>query len=172
MNDSMKQSGSFSRRQFLATAAGLLLTGAADAEDAPAPPPEPIIDIHQHTNYSFRTDEHLLAHQKAMGVSQTILLPAGSLYGLEVHATGNQAVHDFAKAHPGKYVCFANEVAGLPGARVEIERWLKQGALGIGEQKFQVECDSPAIVEIAEIARDYRVPVLLHFQHNKWQHAL
>ncbi|HWF17888.1 MAG TPA: amidohydrolase, partial [Verrucomicrobiae bacterium] len=133
---------SLSRREFLATTSLMLLAMAAGAVDASTP--DPIIDIHQHTNYSYRTDEQLLAHQRAMGVSQTILLPAGALYHLEANATGNQACYDFALNHPGEYVFFANEVAGLPGARAEISKWLKRGALGIGEQKFQVDCDSPA----------------------------
>ncbi len=29
---------------------------------------EPVIDIHQHTHYSGRSDELLLAHQKVMGI--------------------------------------------------------------------------------------------------------
>ena len=30
---------------------------------------EPIIGVHQHTNYSGRTDEHLIAHEQALSVS-------------------------------------------------------------------------------------------------------
>ena len=72
-------SHSISRRQFLATS--LLLAGIGNATSRErTPEPEPIIDIHQHTNYSFRTDEQLLAHQRAMGVTKTILLPAGAFY--------------------------------------------------------------------------------------------
>ena len=66
------------RRNFLAsTLSGsvVALTSFARAEDAAA---EPIIDIHQHTNYRERTSAQLIAHQQAMGVTQTILLPAGS----------------------------------------------------------------------------------------------
>ena len=168
MSDLKKHPRSHSRREFLGASSLMLLAAATGAAEVSAAPPEPIIDIHQHTNYSFRTDERLLAHQRAMGVSQTILLPAGSLYGLEANCTGNQAAYDFVLNHPGEYRRFANEVAGLPGARAEIERWLANGALGIGEQKFRVDCDSPAIVEIAEIARDHRAPVLLHFQHDRY----
>ena len=39
---------------------------------------EPIIDIHQHLNYADRTDAHFLQHQRHMGVTQTVLLPAGT----------------------------------------------------------------------------------------------
>ncbi len=157
------------RREFLTASSLLALATAAGAADVPAPKPEPIIDIHQHTNYSFRTDEQLLAHQRAMGVTQTILLPAGSLYHLEANATGNQACYDFALNHPkGEFVYAANEVAGLPGCRAELEKWLKKGAVAIAEVKFQVDCDSPGIVEVAEVAQEFNVPVLLHFQHNKY----
>ena len=38
---------------------------------------EPIIDIHQHLGYSGRPDDVLLAHQRALGATTTILLPAG-----------------------------------------------------------------------------------------------
>src|SRR5437868_13731208 len=68
------------RRQILASTALLLASARiTGAQGQPATEPaEPIIDIHQHTNYSGRTDEQLLHHQKAMGVTQTILLPAGT----------------------------------------------------------------------------------------------
>src|SRR5882724_4368533 len=69
-----------SRRDLIATAVALVcprLLLAADTQPATAPA-DPIIDIHQHTNYSGRTDDQLLRHQRAMGVTQTILLPAGS----------------------------------------------------------------------------------------------
>ena len=36
----------------------------------------------------------------------------------------------------------------------------------VGEQKFRVDCDSPHMVRIAELARDYKVPVILHFEHD------
>ena len=156
------------RRQFLASSSVLLLA-ATHGADVLAETPEPIIDIHQHSNYSFRTDEQLLSHQRNMGVTQTILLPAGSLYHLEANATGDQACYDFVLNHPGgEFVFASNEVAGLPGARAELQKWLKKGAVGIGEQKFQVDCDSPAIEEVAEVAQEFKVPVLLHFQHNKY----
>ena len=60
--------GMISRRGFVAALASPLL----------AQTPEPIIDIHQHTNYLGRANEDLILHQRTMGVTQTILLPAGS----------------------------------------------------------------------------------------------
>src|SRR5438132_559531 len=66
------------RRTFLAAAATPLVPAA-----------EPIIDIHQHTTYSGRSDDDLVAHQQTMGVTKTVLLPAGSKYGLAAGAGGN-----------------------------------------------------------------------------------
>ncbi len=60
---------------------------------------EPIIDIHQHTQYSGRSDGELIAHQRTMGISQTVLLPAGSKYGLAVDAGGNDTVVGLAKQY-------------------------------------------------------------------------
>lgn len=165
-----------SRRDFLA--AGSLMVagaalGAAEAE------PEPVIDIHQHTGYSGRTDAQLLAHQSAMGVTTTILLPAGrpvdrpsthggKSNGLAAQCGGNDTVVALAGAHPGQYRFFANEVADLPEAKAEISSYLKRGALGIGEQKFGVDCDSDSIRALAELAQEFGVPILLHFQHNTY----
>ena len=78
-----------SRRDFLAASALLLLAAATHRAESADAGSEPIIDIHQHTNYSGRTDEQLIAHQRAMGVSQTILLPAGRPVARPLTHNGN-----------------------------------------------------------------------------------
>jgi predicted TIM-barrel fold metal-dependent hydrolase len=42
------------------------------------------------------------------------------------------------------------------------------GAIGIGEQKFPVDSDSKHIHLIADIAQEFDVPVLLHFEHETY----
>ncbi|MDQ6700490.1 MAG: amidohydrolase [Acidobacteriota bacterium] len=148
---------SFSRRSFLGMA------GAALANAA-----EPVIDIHQHTNYAGRTNEQLLAHQHTMGVAKSVLLPAGSRYGLAAGAGGNDTVVALAKQYPEEFVVFANELPDIPQTKQVIEKYLKAGAVGIGEQKFHVDCDSKHMQLIANIAREYNVPVLMHFQHETY----
>jgi predicted TIM-barrel fold metal-dependent hydrolase len=170
------------RRQFIASSAGLVLAAGC----RPSPPPEehpapvvPIIDIHQHTGYHGRTDQQLLAHQVAMGVTQTMLLPAGKYVqrpsthnglsnGLAAHIGVTQVAYELAGKYPGQYFFFANEVPDLPEARQNIEKYLKLGAFGIGEQKFNVDCDSAEMNGIAEIAQEYRVPILMHIQHDTY----
>jgi hypothetical protein len=72
-----------------------------------------------------RTDEQLFAHQKAMGVNRTVLLPAGSevqrasthqgsANGLQGTCGGNESCERLAKAHPDHFVFGANEVPISP----------------------------------------------------------
>jgi len=149
---------SFSRRAFFG-----LIPAAALAQGA-----EPVLDIHQHTNYSGRTDDELIAHQRAMGITKTILLPAGSKYGLAAGCGGNDTVVALAKAYPEKFLFFANELPDIPQTKSVLDKFLKAGAIGIGEQKFHVECDSKAMQLVADIARHHAVPVLMHFQYKTY----
>jgi predicted TIM-barrel fold metal-dependent hydrolase len=172
-----------SRREFLGASAALLAAGPQEAE--------PIIDIHQHTGYGGkrdktgkvvdpgRTDAQLLAHQKSMGVTRTVLLPSGSevlrasthqgsANGLQGTCTGNEACEKLAKAHPDHFVFGANEVPDLPGAPEVVEKYLKAGAVVIGEQKFGVACDSPEMEKLYALAEAHRVPILMHWQHTTY----
>lgn len=144
---------------------------------------EPIIDIHQHTDYSGRKNDLLIPHQRAMGVTKSILLPAGrplsygSTYygfsnGLQAKATGNEVCYQFAKDHPDEFIFGANEVPDMPGAVQEIEKYLKLGAPVIGELKFGLDCDSSAMQNIYELAQTYKVPVLMHWQHNIYNRGI
>jgi uncharacterized protein len=148
-----------SRREFLVALAAAPLA----AQTA-----EPIIDIHQHTNYTGRTDEELIRHQREMGVAKTVLLPAGSKYGLAAECGGNDTVVTIARRLPKEYAFFANELPDITEAKPVIEKFLKAGAIGIGEQKFPVDADSAHIEKIAKIAEEHGVPVLMHFEYEKY----
>lgn len=174
------------RRNFLkqsaatATAAAIPIPGNTETG---APAPAPVIDIHQHTNYAGRTDAQMLQHQKTMGITRTILLPAGvpaelasthegRSNGLAARIWGNSSACRLARAFPDFYSFFANEVPDMPGAVAEIEKYLNLGAIGIGEQKFNIDVDSRQMHEIFSLARAYRVPVLIHFQHAMYNHGI
>ncbi len=172
----MRKQSQLTRRKFLGASTAMVVAATCrdtrgqekSAREVEAPDAIEIIDIHQHTNYSGRTDEALVAHQRAMGITLTVLLPAGRKYGLAAECGGNQTVVDLARKHPKEFVYFANELPDIPEAKEEIEKYLDLGAIGIGEQKFPVECDSPHIEKIAAIAQERGVPVLLHFQHEAY----
>ena len=170
-----------SRRAFVtstvALAAGCATTRKPDDVD-----PNAIIDIHQHTNYSGRSDEQLLSHQSHMGVTITLLLPAGhpvstdtthngKSNGLAAECGPNETCYRIAQEDPTHYRFYANEVPDVDGARQEIEKYLKLGAVGIGEQKFNVDVESKPIEMVIDLAKEYRVPVLMHFQHGMYNHG-
>jgi predicted TIM-barrel fold metal-dependent hydrolase len=171
-----------SRRQFIQTsalwAAGAVVSGCKTSN----PAPEPIFDIHQHLGYSGRVDDVLLAHQCSMGITKTVLLPAGrpmnsasthetNSNGLEANCLGNEDCYQFVRAHSGSYGFGANEVPDAPDAIKEIEKYLKRGAVIIAEQKFGVECDSPEMQRIYHLAADYGVPVLMHWQYQRFNYG-
>jgi predicted TIM-barrel fold metal-dependent hydrolase len=179
------------RRDFLGASAWTLAGCTLARNSEPGQDAEPIIDIHQHTNYggkrdkewnvldSGRTHEQLIAHQKAMGVTRTVLLPAGSFVrqasthqgranGLDGTCSGSEACRQLAKEHPEEFVSGANEVPDLSGALETIEKYLKAGAVVIGEQKFGVACDAPEMQKLYALAEAYRVPVLMHWQHTTY----
>ena len=174
----------WSRREFL-TASGAVLVGlpvrgvGAAARSAQT---EPVIDIHQHLGYAGRSDAGLIAHQRAMGATTTILLPAGRPVntpsthdgfsnGLQAKCLGNDACVEFARAHSPEYRFGANDVPDIDGAVQEIERGLKRGAVVIAEQKFGVECDSPAMQRIDDLAQASGVPVLMHWQFEMYNYG-
>jgi predicted TIM-barrel fold metal-dependent hydrolase len=171
------------RRDFLTTSA-LALIGATSRSYAAAAQSivDPIIDIHQHLGYVGRPDDVLLAHQRAIGATMTILLPAGRpatgpsthggiANGLQAQALGNEACYQFVQAHRNTYLFGANDVPDLENATQEIERYLKRGAKMIAEQKFGVECDSPEMQKIYALARKYDVPLLMHWQFKMYNYG-
>jgi predicted TIM-barrel fold metal-dependent hydrolase len=171
-----------SRREFLSVSAAAALGLAAPIDADAQDPPEPIIDIHQHLGYSGRSDEAFLAHQQRMGIARTILLPAGrpvstpsthdgKSNGLDAQALGNEACYEFARRHGRAFMFAANEVPDIPEAAKEIESYLKRGGVAIAEQKFGVDCDSPVMQRIYDIARAHRVPVLMHWQHAMYNYG-
>ncbi len=167
-----------SRRAFLSAAALTVLGPAATASAAD----EPIIDIHQHLGYSGRPDDVLVRHQLAMGITTTILLPAGRRVntpsthdgvsnGLQAQCLGNEACREFARRHSHQFRFGANEVPDVEGVTREIARYLKLGGLVIAEQKFGVECDSKEMQAIYSLAAEHRVPVLMHWQFEMYNYG-
>jgi predicted TIM-barrel fold metal-dependent hydrolase len=168
------------RRDFLrvssAALVGLALRGEAAAQS------EPVIDIHQHVGYNGRPDDVLLAHQRTMGATTTILLPAGrsvsrpsthdgAANGLQAKALGNEACRRFAGQYPGAFRFAANEVPDVGGALQEIKKYVELGGVAIAEQKFGVDCDAPEMQRIYELAGALQVPVLMHWQAGMYNYG-
>jgi len=178
----------FSRRRFIATT-GVILAGASvnlkasKVAGEETNVDESIIDIHQHIHYVSRKDDQLIDHQKAMGVTTSILLPAGRPVnspsthegisnGLQAEVGGNAETYLFVKEHAKQFRFGACAVPDLPDALFDIEKYIKLGAVVIGELKFGVECDSPEMQKIYQLAQEYDVPVLMHWQPKMYSYGI
>lgn len=183
----------YTRREFIRksslTATGVVvgtglapLLGCTSEERGGLGVDEPVIDIHQHTDYGGRTHPELIAHQRSMGVNKTILLPAGrpvrteathfgESNGLAAGCSGNRVCYELAREHPDLFLFGVNEVPGLPDTVKELETYLDLGAKVIGESKFGLACDSAEMQEIYEVAQTWGVPVLMHWQYERYNHG-
>ncbi len=143
---------------------------------------EPIIDIHQHQYYKGRTVQQLVAHQRIMGVTTTVILPSARAFDrkpdgnhldpLRAKMAGNEAAVGMVSEWPKEFVRFANELPTLSAGLKTIENYLRNGGLGIGESKFAIDCDSSHIERLAEVAQSFNVPVLMHFQHAAYNKGI
>ena len=161
------------RREFLAASvAGLASTVCLGYQDD-----RPLLDFHQHSLYTGRSHEQLLAHQRLHGVTRTVLLP---IEGWTIQG-GSSAVTDWdlvvggnrdcalVEGHdPDKFLRFASSDASLSRALDVIRGNLRRGAVGIGEMKYPVAVDAPEMHRVYKLAEEMRVPVLLHFEHDMY----
>ncbi len=169
-----------SRRKFLQTTAalgyGVCVSGFAAANSFEE---EPIIDIHQHLHYHGRSDDDLIRHQASMGVTTSILLPAGTPVNrastnfgasnwLEAQVSGNEQAFGFSQKNPGRFLFGVSEVPDLDNAHKTIRGYLEKGACIIGELKFAVDCNSSYMHKIYELAAVFNVPVLMHWQFERF----
>src|SRR5262249_50290141 len=99
-----------------------------------------VLDIHLH----LRPDgESNVAHINGSGVTKAVLL------------TRVQSVDQsraLADKHPGRFVWFVSADAQKPESAVLLTRAVKDGALGLGEIKNQVECDGPEMKRMYALA--------------------
>jgi predicted TIM-barrel fold metal-dependent hydrolase len=111
----------------------------------------PVLDIHLH----LRPDgESNVAHIDGSGVTRAVLL------------TRVQSV-DQAKAlaekHHGRFVWFVSADVTKPESASLLTKAVKDGALGLGEIKYQVQCDGPEMKRMYALAADLNVPIQIHF---------
>lgn len=99
-----------------------------------------------------RTEEQFLAHQKAINAIGSVILG------------GNDFEYGFIKKDPARYVRFASAQSAAGDRAGSIERALKNGARGIGELRYEGE--TPFTTAVIELARDFAVPILFHFQES------
>lgn len=155
------------RRSFLGAAA--LAAGCSPRAEQPpdgAPAAEPILDLHLHARHLGRTHQQLVAHQKALAVTQSVFLP-GAGWLLE-RIGGNDECAQLVAADEASFLWFANADPAMPDAVETLSNWCDRGAIGIGEQKFKLPLDSPEMRGIFDLAKERNLPVLIHFEHGNY----
>lgn len=136
---------------------------------------EPILDIHQHTNYVVqgsrrRTDQELVAHQIYHHVTTTIL--QGGSGWLLSEIGDNLSCASLERDYPDLFVRFACADPAESLALDVLRGNIKRGAIGFGELKFPVAVDSPEMDRIYKLAEELRVPLLIHFQYETYDTGL
>jgi predicted TIM-barrel fold metal-dependent hydrolase len=137
------------RRQFISVAAAASATSLLAQQTYEWG--GPVLDIHLH----LRPDgESNFAHIEGSGVTRAVLL------------TRVQAV-DQAKAlaekHRGRFVWFVSADVTKPESAGLLTKAVKDGALGLGEIKYQVQCDGPEMKRLYALAAELNVPIQIHF---------
>ena len=142
------------RRTFLQSAL-VLAAGSRQlgAQSAAAPLwGGPVLDIHHHLR---PTMDGNVNHCDGAGVTKAVLL---SNVNAEDHAKEVMA------AYPGRFVRFASVDVRQPDAIVRLGNAVRNGAIGLGEIKSQVEAAGPEMQRVYALAAELGVPVTIHFQ--------
>ena len=128
-----------------------------------------MIDFHQHIGHVGRTVEHVLAHQDAHGVRQSVLLPIdGTSTRLERFPSAEAL--DEARQYPDRLIPFFH-VDPLRTRCLELmRRGHAQGAKGFGEHKVRLPVDAPESLAIYGLCAELGWPVLLHFEYGVYNY--
>lgn len=130
-----------------------------------------MIDFHQHIGHFGRTVEHVLAHQDAHGVRQSVLLPIDGTATAAERWPSAEAL-DEATVHPDRLIPFFHVDPRRPGALERMRRAHRMGARGFGEHKVPLPVDAPESLAIYRLCADLGWPVLLHFEYGMYNYNL
>jgi predicted TIM-barrel fold metal-dependent hydrolase len=145
------------RRRFIRSAFAAAAISGLEAE---SPWGSPVLDIHLHPR---RDGSQEIDHLEGSGVRKAVLLPGAE--------SGERALAVMAK-YPDRFVRFTNADVRTPGSPNLIRAGLKGGATGIGELKYPVQVDGPEMRRLYDIAAEFRVPVLIHFEEGGFNSGL
>jgi predicted TIM-barrel fold metal-dependent hydrolase len=137
------------RRQFLgaAAAASAVSLSAQNSYEWGGP----VLDIHLH----LRSDgESNFAHIEGSGVTRAVLL---------TRVQDVDRSKALAEKHPGRFVWFVSADVTKPESAGLLTKAVQNGALGLGEIKYQVQCDGPEMKRMYALAAELKVPIQIHF---------
>lgn len=164
------------RRQFLAQALAAatvpaLAKAAVNRPEAHAKG-GPYIDVHTHIGTTWNGDEPLTPdgllrwmdeHNIAKAVILPLVSPESSSY-LNLTEPALAA----SKAHPDRLIAFCcidprtSYQGGREGLRGMLQKYVDQGAKGLGEHKVGLPIGHPKTMALYEVCDDLKLPVLFH----------
>jgi len=151
------------RREFLAGAGAALVP--LRAEEA-----APVFDIHCHPPFPGHSEGWILRHQRALGIQTSVLLPINSAAAhtgvLPSFNIAKGSAIRMATEYPNEFVAFTLVDPRRSDAARTLRREFGAGARGIGELEFPIDCDSPKLDPIYELAGEFGRPVLQHFEYG------
>lgn len=141
------------RRTFLQSTLALA-AGSRLAAQGPAAQPwgGPVLDIHLHLR---PIADGNFNHIEGSGVTRAVLL---SNVNAEDHAK------EVVAAYPGRFARFASVDVRQPDAVARLRDAIRNGAIGFGELKSQVEAAGPEMRSVYALAAELGVPLTMHFQ--------
>ena len=113
-----------------------------------------MLDVHFHPRHG---EDREIDHLKGAGIAKAVLLPS---LGSE------ERVRGLVAASPRVFARFCNADVRLPDAIDKLRSQLTGGAIGMGELKYPVEIDGPEMRRVYDLAAEFRVPVLMHYQEG------
>ena len=111
----------------------------------------PVLDIHLHLRPNGESN---LAHIDGSGVTKAVLL---------TRADAVEQAKALAEKHPGRFVWFVSADVTKPETAGVLTKAVKDGALGMGEIKYKVQCDGEEMKRMYALAAELNVPILIHF---------
>jgi len=130
----------------------------------------PVFDIHCHPPFPRHGENWILSHQRALGIQTTALLPMNSAAAhtgiLPSFTIARESALRMTVKYPTEFVSFTIADPRKKDCGTLLRKYLDGGARGIGEMEFPIDCDSPKMEVVYQLAQEYRVPVLLHFEHG------
>jgi uncharacterized protein len=140
------------RRKFIQSAVATVVAIRGHAAESPWG--SPVLDIHLHPRRDGAAE---IDHLEGSGVRRAVLLPGA--------ASNDRAIAVMAK-YPDRFLRFTNADVRASESPDLIRAGLKGGAIGVGELKYPVQVDGPEMRRVYDIAAEYRVPVLIHFEEG------
>ena len=140
------------RRRFIQSVVASAAMPWSEAADSPWG--SLVLDIHLHPR---RDDAAEIDHLEGAGVRKAVLLPG---------AGSNDRANSVMAQYPDRFVRFTNADVRAPGSPDLIRAGLKGGAIGVGELKYPVQVDGPEMSRAYDLAAEFRVPVLIHFEEG------